>query len=138
MIFVRLLPVVLSMLLLAAHFLKNGQLPFVLLNLGMLWVLSRRARWVPQVVQLFLLFAALEWVRALFALIAARRAAGEPWIRLAFILGGVAGFTLASALVFGQQAVRARYAGGGSGGSAPGEAVPPEGVAPPGQGAREP
>ena len=90
--------VFLSALLLAAHFLRAGDLPLVLLALlvpALLWV---RRPWAPRVVQAALGLGALEWVRTLWAALAQRQAAGEPWLRMALILGGVALFTALSAL----------------------------------------
>ena len=51
--------------------------------------------------QALLVLGALEWLRALYGLAAMRMAFGEPWTRLAFILGAVALFTGLSGLVFG-------------------------------------
>jgi len=41
--------------------------------------------------------------------IATRSDLGEPWMRMAFILGGVALFTFGSLLVFRSPTLRARY-----------------------------
>jgi hypothetical protein len=60
---------------------------------------------------LLLILAGLEWVRTTVALVSRRQEAEEPWIRLAVILGAVALFTVASALVFRSAALRARYTG---------------------------
>lgn len=104
-----LVPVILSSLLLAAHFFRAGNLAGVALcfvGLGLLFV---RRPWAARAVQIGLVIAAAEWVRALVVFSAARRAMGEPWLRLVAILGGVALFTLASALVFLGAALRRRY-----------------------------
>jgi hypothetical protein len=45
-------------------------------------------------------------VRTLAALVAARMALGQPYLRLSLILGGVAALTAASALVFRARRVR--------------------------------
>ena len=60
-------------------------------------------------VQAVLVVAALEWGRTLVVLAGERQEAGEPWVRLAVILGAVALFTLGSALMFRLPALRQRY-----------------------------
>jgi uncharacterized membrane protein YuzA (DUF378 family) len=70
--------------------------------------------WIPRLFQVLLVLGALEWLRALYGFAAMRIAFGEPWTRLAMILGGVALFTALSGLVFRNQKLRGRYAGGGS------------------------
>jgi len=109
MMFVRLLPVLLSALLLAAHFSRHGLTLLMPVALAVPAVLLVRRPWVPRVMRAVLLVAALEWVRTGIVLGQARVAAGEPWVRMAVILGAVAGVTAASALVFRNRAVRAHY-----------------------------
>jgi Sec-independent protein secretion pathway component TatC len=50
------------------------------------------------------------WTACLF--VQQRMALDQPWLRLAFILGAVALFTLGSTLVFRTARLRARYAPG--------------------------
>lgn len=105
----RLLPVILSFLLLAAHFYRAGLLLPTWLCLALPLLLLVRRSWVPRLVQLLLLFGALEWLRALYVFASMRIAFGEPWTRLAVILVAVAAFTGLSALVFLNRKLRARY-----------------------------
>jgi hypothetical protein len=108
---VRLLPVLLCAALLAAHFSRHDMpalIPVALLFPALLLV---RRPWVPRVLQVILALAALEWIRTAISLGRARIAAGEPWTRMALILGAVALVTAASALVFRLPAVRVRYQG---------------------------
>ena len=55
-------------------------------------------QWAQRVVQGVLVLATFEWIRTLLAHVAQRQALGEPWLRMALILGGVAAFTAASTL----------------------------------------
>ena len=112
--FLRLTPVILACLLLAAHFYRAGfgPLAYVCAVLPLLLLLQRR--WVPRVFEAVLVLGALEWLRTLYLLAAMRIAWGQPWGRLAAILGGVALLTAAAALVFRSGALKTRY-GGGSG-----------------------
>jgi hypothetical protein len=107
--FLRLLPVLISFLLIAAHFFRAGQTVIVVLLLCLLLLLMVRNVWVPRVIQLVVVLAALEWLRTLYAIAIVRIQLGEPWSRMAMILGAVALFTALSGLVFRTKALRARY-----------------------------
>jgi len=107
----RLVPVILSFLLLGAHFYRSG-LP---IGAGFCVVipvfLLVRDSWVPRLIQIFLLLGALEWLRTLFVIANMRIAYDQPWVRMAIILGAVALFTALSGLVFRSKTLRKRYAG---------------------------
>ena len=63
------------------------------------------------IVQVVLLLAALELVRAAAVKVDVRQARGEDWTRYALIMGAVTLFTLLSMLVFRTKRLR-RYYGG--------------------------
>lgn len=105
----RLLPVVISFLLLAAHFLRAGQLVVVVLLIALLLLLFVRKYWVPWVIQVVLLLGAVEWVITLYSVAQLRIAVGAPWTRMAIILGAVALFTALSSLVFRTDALKNRF-----------------------------
>ena len=110
MTFVRLLPVILSSLLLGAHFFRAG-LTFlaVLIVLFPVILLVKRA-WVARLAQLVLVLGGIEWIRTLLVFVADRRETGQSWTRLAVILGSVALFTIGSGLLFSLSgALRKRY-----------------------------
>jgi hypothetical protein len=106
---VRLIPVFVSSVLMAAHFSRSGPLILAVVSLGFPLILLVPRPWVARVVQLALLLGALEWVRATVAIALRRQSAGEPWTRMAVILGSVALVTALSALVFKMKALRERY-----------------------------
>ncbi len=110
MILVHLLPVVLSLLMLAAHFLRGGNTGLVAIVLGLVVLLFVRRPWAVRVVQGALVVGAAEWGRTLVVLAGERMQAGLPVVRLIFILGGVSLATILSALVLEIRAVRAWYA----------------------------
>lgn len=107
--FFRLLPVILSALILGAHFFRTGSLLFVLIALAIPVILLIHRLWVARLVQIVLIAGGVEWVRTLVRLASERQAIGEPWSRLAIILGGVAILTACSALVFRLSALRKLY-----------------------------
>lgn len=105
----RLLPVVLSSLLLGAHFYRAGQLPLTGLCLALPLLLFLRKPWVPRLFRALLALGALEWLRTLYVFAGIRIAFEQPWTRLAAILVTVALLTALSGLVFQTAALRRFY-----------------------------
>ena len=93
-------PVVLSLLVLGAHFLRAGNIPLVVASLALIVLLAFRKPWVVRIVQVALALGALEWVHTLVRLANIRAQLGIPGTRMAIVLGVVAALTLGSALVF--------------------------------------
>ncbi|MDH5298431.1 MAG: hypothetical protein OEV91_05375 [Desulfobulbaceae bacterium] len=107
--FLRLLPVLLSTILISAHFLRSRLWLLVVISVAISALLLVRKKWAARLVQAGLVLAALEWLRTLYGLVLYRQAMGMEWKRLAVILAGVALATLLSALVFRFSALRQRY-----------------------------
>ena len=107
--FLRLLPVIISILLLSAHFMRAGQMAVTYVLIFILPLLLIRKSWVPWVLQVTLLLGAVEWLRALVSFTQFRMEYGMPWTRMAIILVAVALFTAFSSLVFRNKALRKRY-----------------------------
>lgn len=115
--FLRLLPVIVSFALLAAHFYRAELSVLVGLCAFLPLLLFLRRPWVPQLFQGLLVIGALEWLRTLYMLAAIRIGFDQPWGRLALILGAVALFTALSGLVFNGRSLRAFYRRSRVGGS---------------------
>lgn len=109
MALLALLPAALSLVTLGAHFLRGGQWVLLVVCVALLAALALRRRWAAASVQLGLILGAAEWVRTLVLILSQRRAAGEPYLRMVLILGGVAAFTLASAFPFYLPVLRRRF-----------------------------
>jgi hypothetical protein len=109
MLFVRSIPVILSSLVLGAHFLRSGNLILVVLSAALPLLLLIPRLWALRTVQVVMVIGALEWVRTLATIAKIRMAYGEPATRMALILGFVALFTLASALLLRGRRVSERY-----------------------------
>ena len=107
--FLRLLPVILSLLLLGAHFSRHNLGFLMVVPLVLLGLLFLREAWVARLVQGVLVLASLEGIRTAGVVALQRQHLGVPWARSAIILGAVCLFTLASALVFRSTALRERY-----------------------------
>lgn len=105
----RLIPVIFSLLLLAAHFSRINFLPLAILSLLMIGLLFLRKKWVPRIIQLYLIFGFVEWIRIMFVYINERKLLGDDYQRLAIILVVVALFTLLSGLMFGTKLLKRKY-----------------------------
>jgi hypothetical protein len=103
------LPVMLSLIVLGAHFLRSGNLVMVAIVFVVLGLLFVRRPWAARTVQGALLLGAVEWVRTLVRLAAWRAQEGQPALRLVLILGSVALLTGLSALVFRGARLRSWY-----------------------------
>ncbi|MDH3577540.1 MAG: hypothetical protein OEO71_06935 [Gammaproteobacteria bacterium] len=102
-------PVVLSLVILGAHFLRYGNLIGVLGSLLLIALLMVRRRWVPRLMQVVLILGTLEWIRTLHELAQVRAATGQPFTRMTVILGVVAAVTFCSALLFQSRAMKRIY-----------------------------
>ena len=87
----------LAALLLAAHFFRGGEPGLALAVALMPSLLLVRRRWAFQVVALAFVAGGVEWVLTTAHLVSVRAGYGEPWGRMALILGAVAAFTWLSA-----------------------------------------
>ncbi len=105
----RLILPFLALLLLAAHFYRGGWLPLAALSVALLPLLAVPRPWAARTVQAALVLGALEWLRTLAGLVSMRLALGQPYLRLAVILGAVAAFTLLAAWIFQHRALRTRF-----------------------------
>jgi hypothetical protein len=106
---VRLLPVLLSFGLLAAHFSRANLLPLVIISLALPFLLFIRKAWVARSIQVLLVLGAAEWIRAMFGYIEIRKSMGDDWGRLAIILVTVALLTACAGLVFRGKSLKLRY-----------------------------
>lgn len=95
---VRILPLVFSALLMAAHFLRGGNVTIVIAILCAPLLLLTRQRWATVALQIALLAAAVEWIRVAAGIAQERAAIGAPTTRMFVILGAVALFTALSAI----------------------------------------
>lgn len=103
------LPVILSLVVLGAHFMRYGNWIAVCGALVLLALLVVRQPWVARLMQVALVLGALEWVRTLYELAQMRAALGEPYTRMAIILGVIAAVTFCSALLFQSPVLKRVY-----------------------------
>lgn len=95
---------------LAAHFLRMGALPGVVVCLALPVVaVLTRARWALRSLQALLLLGSVSWIVTALRIGAERRLAGEPWLRMALILGTVAALSALAAALLSRRSVLERF-----------------------------
>jgi len=102
-------PVVLSLVMLGAHFLRYGNSIGVFGSLVLIALLIVRRPWVARLMQVVLILGALEWVRTLYELAQLRAVHGQPFVRMIVILGVVIAVTFGSALLFQSSELKRIY-----------------------------
>ncbi len=103
------LPVVISCLLIGAHFLRTGSAILSVVGVVVPLIILVPRRWAARFMQIYLVIAALEWIRALFVYINLYEEIGHPWFRLSIILGSVIVFTACSIFSFQTKRAKALY-----------------------------
>ncbi len=109
--------IVLSLVVLGAHFLRDGNTPLVAACLVLIGLLPIRHVLVARLVQAALVLGSLEWLWTLYRLLEVRIALGQPYTRMTVILAVVAAITFCSALLFQTRALRQVYQPGHDEGS---------------------
>lgn len=92
--------VILSLLVLGAHFLRYGNAVGVAISLAPITLLFVHKPWAARVVQVVLVLGAIEWALTLYELVQVRLALGMPATRMVAILAAVILVTATSGLLF--------------------------------------
>jgi len=103
------IPIVLSLVVLAAHFLRYGSSIGVFAALLLIGLLLLRQPWVPRVMQVVLVLGTIEWLRTMYEIAHMRSLHGQPYGRMLVILGIVAAVTLCAALLFQSATLKKIY-----------------------------
>jgi len=96
-------------LLLAAHFLRQGNVVVTALCALTPLLFTFRKSWSLIVLQILAYFSAGIWIVTAFLLVQERVALERPWTAAAVILGSVAAFTVAAGLLLNSNAIRKKY-----------------------------
>jgi hypothetical protein len=95
---------------LAAHFLRMGAMAGVVVCLALPAVaVLTWARWALRALQALLILGSVSWVVTALRIGAERRVAGEPWLRMALILGTVAALSALAAGLLSRRSVLERF-----------------------------
>ena len=100
---------VVASLLMAAHFLREGNVVFLALSLLMPLLFVVRRPWSLIVLQVAAYAASAVWIATAIRLVHERLAMGRPWAVAAIILGAVACLTLLAGALLNSRAIRDRY-----------------------------
>ena len=100
---------VLALLLLAAHLVHAGLRPLAALVILLVGLLAVPRPWASWTLQVVLTVAVIEWILTTVGLAQLRLRLGEPYVRLAVILGSVTLFTALAALAFQHPVLRAYF-----------------------------
>ena len=103
------IPIVLSLVVLGAHFMRYGNSIGVFAALVLIGLLFIRRPWVARLMQVVLVLGTLEWLRTMYELGHMRALHGQPYGRMLVILGVVAAVTLCSALLFQSATLKKVY-----------------------------
>lgn len=103
------IPIVLSLLVLGAHFLREGNAIAVGGAVALAGLLFITQPWVARLQQAALALGTLEWMHTLYVLVQVRTALDQPYTRMVVILSIVALVTFCSALLFQTQTLKSTY-----------------------------
>ncbi len=96
-------------ILLAAHFSRADQNLLSIVVLLAPFLLFIRAKWVILSLQGLAYLATLAWLYSAYTYVQARIASGDDWLRLLFILGGVALYTFWAGYFLRSKQIESRY-----------------------------
>lgn len=105
----RIFPLILSCLMMSAHFYRHFNYPLMAISLLVPFLLLIKKRWALYVIQVLALAGAGVWVNTIVVIADARISYGTPWIRMAVILGAIAIFTLCSGLLMNLKKIKEKY-----------------------------
>ena len=106
---VRILPIILCSLLMAAHLGRANMFVLQIISLLIPFILIWKNKISARTIQFFLIIYGFEWIRTINYYAQIRIAKGEDWLRLAIILGIVALLNFATVLVFRTKPMKERY-----------------------------
>ena len=107
--FFKILPIILCFLLLAAHFGRANLFILQIISILIPFLLFWKTKVTAFIIQACLLLAGIEWIRTTVYYTQIRIENGEPWLRLAIILGAIAVLNFATILVFSTKSMKEKY-----------------------------
>jgi len=109
MVWLRLFPLYISILLLCAHYFRSGDYSLIAFWAAVPFLLILKRKWATRAVQLLIVGGAAIWIETIVSIFITRQMAGMPWLRMTVILGIVVLFTIGSALAFEMRRFRQRF-----------------------------
>ncbi|RLC52377.1 MAG: hypothetical protein DRI23_02975 [Candidatus Cloacimonadota bacterium] len=105
----KILPIILCSLLMAAHLGRANMFVLQYVSLAIPFFLFWKNKISARIIQVLLIIFGFEWIRTTIYYVRVRIENGENWIRLAIILGLVAIINFASILVFRTKFMKERF-----------------------------
>jgi hypothetical protein len=102
---------IVAAVLIAAHFVRVGNLIGVALCLAAPLLFLVRRRWSLMLLQWLAYVAAAIWLAIAWQIVELRLAFGQPWLRAMLILAAVAGVSMLAGFLLHGNAVQVRYRG---------------------------
>ena len=103
------IPFIITCVLIAAHFLRDGNILMVLVSLIFPLLLLVKKKWVLILSQLFAYMGGGLWLGTTMQIANERIAFNEDWTRMAIILGTVTAFSIFSGFSLNHQKVTENY-----------------------------
>ena len=105
----RSLLIIISSLMLGAHFMRDSNPLLTLVYFVAPFFLLIKRRWSLIALQALAYIGGGVWISTIIVIAQRRIAFGEPWSRMAYILGAIALFTILSGLLLNSQKVKEKY-----------------------------
>ena len=94
MLIIRLLPLIFTQLLFAAHIMRSFGIIWAIAVLILLFTLFIRRDWILRLWQIIIAFDVIDWIRTTIVFVQLRLAVEMPYLRLLIIMGAVILFNL--------------------------------------------
>ncbi len=105
----RTIMIIIASLMLGAHFMRDSHLLLTLVCILTPFILLIKERWSLIVLQALMYIGGCVWISTLIGIAQRRILSGEPWSRMAYILGAIALFTILSGLLLNSPKVKEKY-----------------------------
>ncbi|RKZ07683.1 hypothetical protein DRQ25_10975 [Candidatus Fermentibacteria bacterium] len=106
----RIVMTIIALLLAGAHYGRAGDTILKYLFVALPLLLLIRKKWSDMILAVSISITVPVWIHTTLNIIAVRKAAEIPWLRMAIILGGVALFSLIAAFITFRHIYRSRKA----------------------------
>jgi hypothetical protein len=107
--FFRVIPLILASLMLSAHFFRHWNYLLMIVSLLAPCLLFIKRRWSLIALRVFTILGGGVWIVAIVDIAKIRITMGEPWGKMAVILGVVALFTIFAGLLLNSSKVKEKY-----------------------------
>ena len=107
--FTLLLPIILSFLMISAHFYRAGNTVIAVTSLFIPFLLLIKKHYTAKIIQLMLLISSMEWLRTIYQITSIRIKFQMPWLRFTFIMSFVFLLTFLSVFIFKLKPIKKIY-----------------------------